>query len=87
MNTADTLLLAVSVFSKLAALAAGVPVVYLGLFQLPAIIAPNPELKPLLKDVHYVMTMSMAGFVALHFLAALKHQFIDRDGLLKRMLP
>jgi cytochrome b561 len=29
----------------------------------------------------------MAGLVALHFLATLKHQFIDRDGILKRMLP
>jgi cytochrome b561 len=62
-------------------------VVYLGLFQLPAIIAPDAELKPLLKDIHYVVTMSMAGLVALHFLATLKHQFIDRDGILKRMLP
>jgi cytochrome b561 len=81
------LIFAVPLSGYLYTLAAGVPVVYLGLFQLPAIIAPNPELKPLLKDVHYVVTMSMAGLVALHVLAALKHQFIDRDGLLKRMLP
>jgi cytochrome b561 len=81
------LIFAVPVSGYLYTLAAGVPVVYLGLFQLPAIIAPNPELKPLLKDVHYVVTMSMAGLVALHVLAALKHQFIDRDGILKRMLP
>jgi cytochrome b561 len=81
------LIFAVPVSGYLYTLAAGVPVVYLGLFQLPAIIAPNPELKPLLKEVHYVVTMTMAGLVALHFLAALKHHFIDRDGLLKRMLP
>jgi cytochrome b561 len=81
------LIFAVPLSGYLYTLAAGVPVVYLGLIQLPAIIAPNPELKPLLKDVHYVVTMSLAGLVALHLLAALKHQFIDRDGLLKRMLP
>ena len=67
--------------------AAGVPVVYLGLWQLPAVIAPNPELKPLLKTVHYVLTMTMAAAVVAHALAALKHHFIDRDITLKRMLP
>ena len=60
---------------------------YLGLFQLPVIMAPNPELKPLLKEIHYVLNMTMAAAVAAHVLAALKHQFIDRDGVLKRMLP
>lgn len=68
-------------------LAAGVPVVYLGLFPLPVLMAPNPELKPVLKEVHYVFTMGMAGAVAAHALAALKHHFIDRDATLKRMLP
>jgi cytochrome b561 len=29
----------------------------------------------------------MAGLVALHVAAAVKHQFIDRDGLLQRMRP
>ena len=81
------LIFAVPVSGYLYTLAAGVPVVYLGLFQLPVIMAPNPELKPLLKEIHYVLNMTMAAAVAAHVLAALKHQFIDRDGLLKRMLP
>jgi len=29
----------------------------------------------------------MLGIVIVHLLAALKHHFIDRDGVLKRMLP
>jgi cytochrome b561 len=41
--------------------AAGVPVVYLGLWQMPAVIAPDPELKATLKTVHYVLTMTMAA--------------------------
>ena len=81
------LIFAVPVSGYLYTLAAGVPVVYLGLFQLPVIMAPNPELKPLLKEIHYVLNMTMAAAVAAHVLAALKHQFIDRDGVLKRMLP
>lgn len=68
-------------------LAAGVPVVYLGIIPLPVLMAPNPELKPLLKEMHYVLNMILLGAVCLHVLAALKHQFIDRDNLLKRMLP
>jgi cytochrome b561 len=68
-------------------LAAGVPVVYFGLVQLPLLIAPNPELKPLLKGLHYWLNMVMAGAVGLHVAAALKHHFIDRDGVMKRMLP
>ena len=67
--------------------AAGVPVVYLKLIPLPAIIGPDPELKAILKTVHYVLVMTMAGVVVGHALAALKHHFIDRDITLKRMLP
>ena len=81
------LIFAVPVSGSLYTLAAGVPVVFLGLLKLPVIMAPNPELKPILKTVHYIFTMSMAGAVAAHALAALKHHFIDRDGILQRMLP
>ncbi|KQQ33055.1 cytochrome B [Duganella sp. Leaf126] len=67
--------------------AAGVPVVYLKLVQLPTIIAPDPQLKALLATVHYVLVMTMAAAVVAHALAALKHHFIDRDVTLKRMSP
>ena len=68
-------------------LAAGVPVVYLRLFPLPVLIAPHPEWKAALKLTHYVLNMTLLAFVCLHVLAALKHRFIDRDDILKRMLP
>lgn len=68
-------------------LAAGVPVVYLGLVPLPVFIAPDPELKALFKAVHYTLNMTLLGVVCLHVLAALKHQFVDRDRSLQRMLP
>jgi cytochrome b561 len=35
--------------------------------------------------LHSLMSNIMYPLVALHVLAALKHQFIDKDGLLKRM--
>jgi cytochrome b561 len=67
--------------------AAGFPVVYLGLFELPTIIAPNPELKPILKELHETLTSALFVLVVLHVLAALKHHFIDKDGIFQRMLP
>lgn len=81
------LIFAVPVSGYFYTLAAGVPVVYLGLIPLPVLIEPNPELKPLLKQVHFWLVMLLAGAVGLHVAAALKHQFIDRDSILKRMLP
>jgi cytochrome b561 len=81
------LMFAIPVSGYLYSLAAGVPVVYLGLFPLPVFMAPNPELKPLLKFAHYWLNMALLAAFCLHVLAALKHHFIDRDGILKRMLP
>ncbi|MDB5756384.1 MAG: cytochrome b [Massilia sp.] len=68
-------------------LSAGVPVVYFGLFQLPVLIQPNPELKPVLKALHFWLNMGLATAVGVHIAAALKHAVIDRDGVVKRMLP
>jgi len=65
--------------------AAGYPVVYLGLVQLPTFIAPDPALKSSLKELHELLTNVILAVVVLHVLAALKHQFIDKDGLLRRM--
>jgi cytochrome b561 len=67
--------------------AANVPVVYLGLIPLPRLIAPDPHLKELLKTVHITLNYTLLVLVALHVVAALKHQWLDRDGLLSRMLP
>lgn len=81
------LMFAVPISGYFYTLAAGVPVVYFGVLPLPVLIDANPDLKPLLKEVHYWLTMGLAGAVGLHVAAALKHVFIDRDGVMKRMLP
>ncbi|MBG1231779.1 cytochrome b [Aestuariivirga litoralis] len=54
---------------------------FFGLFTVP-----HFSLGPL-GAAHGLMTNLMIGLLALHVLAALKHQFIDRDGLINRMLP
>ncbi len=68
-------------------LAADFPIVYLGLFPLPSLIDPHPELVDILKGVHELLVYTMASLVGLHVLGALKHYLIDRDGTLARMLP
>ena len=68
-------------------LAAGFPVVYLGIVPLPILMEPNPELKISLKNLHYWLNMGLALLVLAHIGAALKHHFLDRDNVLTRMLP
>lgn len=67
--------------------AAGFPIVFLGLVALPDWVAASPELAELLKPLHQWSAYALAALIVLHIAAALKHQFIDRDGLLLRMLP
>ncbi len=68
-------------------LAAGVPVVYFGIIPLPVLIEPHPELKASLRLLHYCLNVTLFICICLHVLAALKHHFIDRDDVMKRMLP
>lgn len=81
------LLLAVPISGLLYTQAAGVPVVVFGVLEIPALLAPDPAWKQPLQTVHRLLNDTLIGLVALHVLAALKHQFIDRDNLLARMLP
>jgi cytochrome b561 len=67
--------------------AANVPVVYLGIVRLPMLIGPSELWKTIWRDTHVVLVYTLAVLVVVHVAAALKHQWIDRDGLLSRMLP
>lgn len=67
--------------------AAGVPVVLYGVLPLPDLLAKDKELADLIKPWHAALAYALAALVLLHVAAALKHHFIDRDGLLARMRP
>lgn len=67
--------------------AAGFPIVWFGVWQLPDFVHPNPDLAEAIKPWHMITAYTLAALIAMHIAAALKHQFIDRDGLLLRMLP
>lgn len=67
--------------------AAGFPIVFLGLLPLPDFVSASPELAEALKPLHGWAAWALVVLIAMHVGAALKHQFIDRDGLIARMLP
>ncbi len=67
--------------------AAGFPIVVFGVLPLPDFVAPDRALAEVLKQRHATLAFGLAAVVALHIAAALKHHFIDRDGLLDRMRP
>ncbi|MDA8447448.1 cytochrome b [Paracidovorax valerianellae] len=67
--------------------AAGFPIVFLGLVPLPSFVPVSPELAEAIKPWHEITAYALAALVVLHVAAVVKHQFIDRDGLLSRMLP
>ena len=55
--------------------------------KLPDLLERNRELGDTLKAVHFFLNKTLLVLIALHLAAALKHYFIDRDGVLQRMLP
>ena len=65
--------------------AAGFPVVVFGVLPLPDFVPVDRPLADAFKGLHKVFTLSLVAFVLLHVAGALKHQFLDRDGLLQRM--
>lgn len=67
--------------------AKGVPTVYFGVLPIPDVVAKDKQLGENLEEVHELLAYALAILVAIHIVAALKHQFIDRDGLISRMLP
>lgn len=67
--------------------AKGFPVVWFGVLPLPDLVARDEALAKVLRQVHELSAFGLVGLVLLHVAAALKHHFVDRDGLLRRMLP
>lgn len=66
--------------------AKGFPVVWLGLVELPNLMAKNEEVAHSIKEAHELGAWLLIALAVLHAAAALKHHFISRDDVLKRML-
>ena len=81
------LILAQPVIGILHSNAANFPVVVFGLFSLPALTGPSEALKNALGAAHYWVAWAILGLVCVHVAAALRHHFLLKDGILRRMLP
>ena len=67
--------------------ASNYPVSYFGWFTIPNIVAPDEALKDIMKERHEMLFDILMVVAVVHVIAALKHHFVDRDGVLRRMLP
>ena len=67
--------------------AAGFQIVVYGVLPMPNLLMVNPDLAEAIKPWHGRLAFALAALVLLHVAAGLKHQFVDHDGLLARMLP
>lgn len=64
------------------------PISWFGLFEWPQLpLANNKELADQLSEGHELFAKLLIALAVVHLLAALKHQFVDRDDLLARMWP
>ncbi len=79
-------LLTMPVVGFLATNAWGFPLTWFGLVPLPDPVGKNVPSAETLTSVHRLMAWSLVGLIALHAGAALWHQFVRRDGTLRKML-
>ena len=67
--------------------ASGFRVMWFGRIPLPDFVPISQTLADGFKLGHNVLAMALALLVLVHVAAALKHHFVDGDGLMARMLP
>jgi cytochrome b561 len=67
--------------------ARGFPVSWFNLFQLPDLVAKNRPLYEAMVETHEALAWTLGAVALLHLLGALKHHFVMKDTVLRRMLP
>ena len=82
------LLFAIPISGWLLASVEGESLSMFGILDLPALgPAGSEQREHLIEEVHETLFNVMFVLAIVHVLAALKHHFIDRDNVLRRMLP
>lgn len=79
------LLFMVMISGYLISTADGRGIAVFGWFEIPALPWAVENQEDIAGEVHEILAFSLIGLVVLHALAALKHQFISKDGTLRRM--
>ena len=67
--------------------AKGFQTVYFGVLPIPDLLEKNKALGDTLGLIHKTLNYTMIGLVIVHIGAALKHHIVDKDDILRRMLP
>jgi cytochrome b561 len=81
------LMLAIPLSGWLMSSAQGFQVVWFGVLPLPNLVARNEALGAVLRTTHMTLNYALLATVVAHAGAALKHHFIDKDTVLRRMIP
>ena len=81
------LMIAIPLTGWLMSSAKGFQTVYFGVLPIPDLITKNKELGETLNLVHRYLNYTLIAIIAAHIGAAIKHHFIDKDDVLRRMLP
>lgn len=81
------LLLIIPVLGWFMSSARNFPVSWFGLVTLPDFIEPSKPAYEFLHEAHETLAKTLFVVALLHAATALKHHFIDRDNVLRRMLP
>jgi cytochrome b561 len=79
-------LLLVPLSGAIMSMSAGYPISMFGLFDLPMLVSKNIETAKIFQQIHTLLGIILLVTIIIHFLAAMKHHFIDKDNVLKRML-
>ncbi len=66
--------------------AGGRPVSFFGLFNVPTLVLPDPDIRDGFRSLHKdILWLSILGLTGLHIAGALYHQFVLKDKLINRM--
>jgi cytochrome b561 len=60
---------------------------WFNLFAFPNLVGKSDQVFKLTNGLHHLLFKVLVGVAVLHALGALKHHFIDRNDVLRRMLP
>ncbi len=80
------MMFAIPLTGYLISTSAGRGISMFGWFELPAVVPVDEQTRELAVALHFYLAYATAAVLLGHIGAALKHQFVDKDGTLVRML-
>ena len=81
------LMIAIPLTGWLMSSAKGFQTVYFGVLPIPDLLVKNKEWGETLNLVHRYLNYTMIAIISVHIGAAIKHPLIDKDDVLRRILP